>query len=158
MADFFNKLKKSIDKGTAIVGAKSTTLIETNKIKQDISATTRLKNDTLMELGKTVYAMNNEGNFTMDAIQEFVTKIAEAEAKVVDLEAKIQLLQDEEKAKLDEINAQEAAAANPSAPVDVASTEVVEPAAPATPAEPVAPVEPAAPADDGEGDSGEYNG
>lgn len=136
MPDFFDKLKKSIDKGTAIVGAKSTTLIETNKLKQDISTTERLKRDTLMELGKKVYALNREGTFTMDAVEELITKIAEAEAKVVDLEAKIKVLQDEEKEKLDEINAMEAKGTAEN-PVDAQSTEVEPSAEPAAPVPPV---------------------
>lgn len=175
MADFFNKLKKSIDKGTAIVGAKSTTLIETNKIKQDIAASTRLKKDTLLELGKKVYELNNEGTFTIEAVEGLMTKISEAEAKIVDMEAKITLLQDEEKTKMDEINA----AAAEDAPVDVAATEVVEPVEAAAEAateaatevaeavKEVAPVAPVAPvaaevveeaAETNNNETGEYNG
>lgn len=117
-------------------------MIETNKLKQDISSTSRFKKDTLLELGTKVYELNKEGVFQVEVVEDLITKIAEAEAKVADLEAKIQLIQDEEKAKLDEINTQEAEAAV-SAPVDAASTEVeATPVAPVAPAEPVAPVAP----------------
>lgn len=147
MADFFSKIKKGLDKGTAIVSAKSSTLIETNKLKQDISTTNRMKKDTILELGTKVYTLSNEGNFSIESVQELITKIQEAETKVTDLEAKIKLTQDEEKSKIDELNKEEVVATATVAPVDVAASEVEAPAtaapeaAPAAPtAEPVAPV------------------
>lgn len=108
MADFFNKLKKSIDKNAAIIGAKSNTLIETNKLRADITATNKVKKDALLELGTKVYNMTNEEGLVLDAVEELVAKIREAERKVADLEDKIQVIQDEEKTKLEEIRAKEA--------------------------------------------------
>lgn len=117
MADFFNKLKKSIDKGTAIVSAKSNTLIETNKLKSEISAVNKVKNEALMTLGRKVYNEGKEGTFSIEGVEELITSISEKELKIVDLEAKISLIQEEEKDKMTAINAEE---------VVVAEEEVVE--------------------------------
>lgn len=117
MADFFNKLKKGLDKSVATVGAKSNTLIETNKIKSDISASTKQKKEALMQLGTRVYNMSREGQgIGPEAVEDLVTIISEADKKVAELEAKIVLLQEAEKEKLSEINAEDV--------VDVASSEV----------------------------------
>jgi len=107
MSDFFKKLKKSIDKGGAIVSAKSSTMIETNKLKSEISAVNRAKNEALMTLGRKVYDEGKEGTFSIESAEELITKIGEQEAKVVDLEAKIALIQEEEKTKMDALNAEE---------------------------------------------------
>jgi outer membrane murein-binding lipoprotein Lpp len=129
MADFFNKLKKSIDKGTAIVGAKSTTLIETQKIRQDISSIEKMKKDTLLTLGQKVYDLKTQGQLDGELLEPLVTKITEANAKIKDLEAKINLLQEEEKAKMEDINAKANAedVEASETTVDVEATEVSEP-------------------------------
>ena len=119
MADFFSKLKKGIDKGTAIVSAKSNTLIETNKLKSEISADNKMKKDTLLAIGTEVYEQSKEGGFSIESVEELITKISEAEAKVVDLNAKIVKIQEEEKEKMADINAVDT-------PVDVSAEEVVE--------------------------------
>ena len=121
MSDFFNKLKKGIDKGSKIAKAKSNTLIESNKLKSEIATANRVKKETLLEIGTKVYEAAKEGTFEMGLVEELITTISDLEAKVVDLEAKIQLLQDEEKAKLEEINAEAG-----EGPVDVEVTEVDE--------------------------------
>ncbi len=107
MADFFKKLKKSIDKGGAIVSAKSSTMIETNKLKSEMGAVTRVKSEALMTLGRQVYAEGKEGTFSIENVEELITKISEQEVKLVDLEAKVALIQEEEKTKMNELNAEE---------------------------------------------------
>ena len=119
MADFFSKLKKGLDKGTAIVSAKSNTLIETNKLKSEISTTKKLKKETLLEIGKIVYEDGKEGTFTVESVEALITRASEADMKVVDLEAKIIKIQDEEKEKMADLNTEEA-------PVDVDFEEVKE--------------------------------
>ncbi len=119
MADFFSKLKKGIDKGTKIVSAKSNTLIETNKLKSEISSVNRMKKETLLELGTKVYEQGKEGSFELANVEELMTKIGEAELKVVDLEAKIVKILEEEKEKMADINAD-------TEPLDVEFEEVVD--------------------------------
>lgn len=104
MADFFSKIKKGIDKGTKIVSAKSNTLIETNKLKSEISSVNRMRKDTLLELGTKVYEQGKEGTFELEYVEELITKISEADVKVLDLEAKIEKILEEEKEKMAEIN------------------------------------------------------
>jgi len=141
MAGLFDKVKKGFNKGTAIVSAKSTTLIETNKLKQEISAAGRSKKEAITELGTTVYTASQAGEFSIDMVQEVMARITEADILVAELEAKIQALQEAEKSKLDEIKAEAEAPGAPPA-TEAPSSEV--PVAPvATPAveEVVAPVE-----------------
>lgn len=119
MADFFNKIRKNIDKGAAIVSAKSNTLIETNKLKSDISTANKIKKDTLLAIGTKVYEEGKGGNFTIESVEALMTKVGVQEAKIADLEAKIKLIQQEEKEKLEAINREDA-------PVDVSAQEVVD--------------------------------
>ena len=105
MADFFSKLKKGIDKGTAIVSTKSSTMIEVNKLKSEISTTQKVKKETLLELGTKVFTLYQEGTFDIGQVQDLITNIGEADIKVAELEVQIAKIQEEEKVKLDEINA-----------------------------------------------------
>lgn len=117
MADFLSRLKKGIDKGTAVVSAKSNTLIETGKLKSEIGTVRKLKNESLLQLGQKVYEDGKAGTFTIESVESLITAIADAEAKVTDLEAKIVKIQEEEKEKMDEINRDDT-------PVDVVFEEV----------------------------------
>jgi phosphate uptake regulator len=126
MSDFFSKLKKGIDKGTAIVSAKSSTLIETNKLKSEITTTQRVKKETLIELGTKVYTLQKEGGFDIGAVLDLINSISEADIKVAELEAQILVIQDEEKAKLDVINAPESVGEKVDDAIDVVSEEVEE--------------------------------
>lgn len=119
MADFFSKIRKNIDKGAAIVSAKSNTLIETNKLKSEISTANKIKKDTLLAIGTKVYEEGKGGSFTIESVEALMTKVGVQEAKIADLEAKIKLIQQEEKEKLEEINREDA-------PVDVTAEEVVD--------------------------------
>ncbi|MDF1617931.1 hypothetical protein [Petrocella sp. FN5] len=107
MADFFSKLKKGIDKGTAIVSTKSSTMIEVNKLKSEISTTQKVKKETLLELGTKVFTLYQEGTFDIGQVQDLITNIGEADIRVAELETQIAKIQDEEKTKLDEIKAEE---------------------------------------------------
>jgi len=119
MADFFSKLKKGLDKGTAIVSAKSNTLIESNKLKSEINAAKKFKKETLLEIGKVVYEDGKAGTFTIESVEELITRASESEVKVADLEAKIIKIQEEEKEKMADIK-------TAAAPVDVDFEEVVD--------------------------------
>ena len=107
MADFLSKLKKGIDKGTAIVSTKSSTMIEVNKLKSEISTTQKVKKETLLELGTKVFTLYQEGTFDIGQVQDLITNIGEADIRVAELETQIAKIQDEEKTKLDEIKAEE---------------------------------------------------
>lgn len=124
MADFFNKLKKSIDKNAAIVSTKSTTMIEVNKLKSDIASTNKLVKDITLELGTKVYTLQKEGEFSLEALAELIAKIDEANDKVAALEQKIVVLQNEEQEKLDEIKTKAEAPEVSEPVVDAQSQEV----------------------------------
>ncbi|PKM54575.1 MAG: hypothetical protein CVV00_07590 [Firmicutes bacterium HGW-Firmicutes-5] len=126
MADFFSKLKKGIDKGTAIVSTKSSTMIEVNKLKSEISTTQKVKKETLLELGTKVFTLYQEGAFDIGQVQDLITSIGEADIKVAELEVQIAKIQEEEKTKLDEINAVTPEVEKTVQDVEVQVVEVVE--------------------------------
>ena len=119
MADFLNKLKKSLDKGAAVVSAKSNTLIETQKLRSEISAANKQKKETILALGQKVYEEGKAGSFDIADAETLITAISDLESKVKDLEAKIVKIQEEEKEKMEALNQGDA-------PVDVAFEEVAE--------------------------------
>lgn len=55
MADFLDKLKRGLDKGITTVGVKSKEVIETQKVKGQITNLEFKKKMALEELGKTIY-------------------------------------------------------------------------------------------------------
>jgi hypothetical protein len=126
MADFFSKLKKGIDKGTAIVSTKSSTMIEVNKLKSEISTTQKVKKETLMELGTKVFTLYQEGTFDIGQVQDLITNIGEADIRVAELEVQIAKIQEEEKTKLDEIHAVTPEVEQPVQEVEIQVVEVVE--------------------------------
>jgi len=126
MADFFSKLKKGIDKGTAIVSTKSSTMIEVNKLKSEISTTQKVKKETLLELGTKVFTLYQEGTFDIGQVQDLITNIGEADIKVAELEVQIAKIQEEEKMKLDEINAVTPEVEKAVQEVEIQVVEVVE--------------------------------
>lgn len=126
MADFFSKMKKNLDKGVAIVSAKSNTLIETNKLKSEISTANKIKKDTLMAIGTKVYEEGKEGTFEVESVEALITKVSEQEAKVADLEAKIKLIQEEEQQKMDDLGKEEVDLEEAAEEVVVEAEEAVE--------------------------------
>jgi hypothetical protein len=89
MENFMNRLKKEIDRGVTIVGAKSKELLETTKIKSRISDLNNQKQQSLEEIGKLTYQMFSNPNYDGGtAIQDKCRFVAE-------LEEEIQLKEDE---------------------------------------------------------------
>ena len=56
MADFFEKLKQGLDRSITTVGVKSKELIETQKVKGQISSIEHKKRKALEELGEIIYS------------------------------------------------------------------------------------------------------
>ena len=56
MADFFDKMKQTIDKGVATVSVKSTSLIEVNKIKLQITQLKERIDNLKIEAGELLYS------------------------------------------------------------------------------------------------------
>ncbi|PKM95468.1 MAG: hypothetical protein CVU84_05220 [Firmicutes bacterium HGW-Firmicutes-1] len=73
MADFFNKVKKGFNKGTTVISVKSSTMMETNKLKGEISSLKKEKTEIFTATGEKFYTMKKEGSVN---IQELETVIA----------------------------------------------------------------------------------
>lgn len=83
MEKFIKNLKKELDKGIAVVGAKSKELIETTKIKNQIAELKELKNRTLQETGEIVYQMSLDSNFNGEAaIKEKCQSLADLDRQI----------------------------------------------------------------------------
>jgi hypothetical protein len=89
MENFMNRLKKEIDRGVTIVGAKSKELLETTKIKSRISDLNTQKQQSLEEIGKLTYQMFSNPNY------DGGTAIQDKCRFVAGLEEEIQLKEDE---------------------------------------------------------------
>ena len=83
MEKFIKNLKKELDKGIAVVGAKSKELIETAKIKNQIAELKELKNRTLQETGAIVYQMSLDPNYDGEAaIKEKCQSLADLDRQI----------------------------------------------------------------------------
>ena len=83
MEKFIKNLKKELDKGIAVVGAKSKELIETTKIKNQIEELKELKNRTLQETGEIVYQMSLDSNYNgEEAIKEKCQSLADLDRQI----------------------------------------------------------------------------
>ncbi|TCK98764.1 zinc ribbon protein [Natranaerovirga hydrolytica] len=71
MSDFFEKLKGEFKR----VGAKSSTMLEVNKIKSEISALNRRKKDAFAVLGEKIYKMKKDDTVDFDKLKEDYDKI-----------------------------------------------------------------------------------
>jgi Asp-tRNA(Asn)/Glu-tRNA(Gln) amidotransferase C subunit len=110
MANFFDKVKKGINKATTTVGANATSMIEINKIKGELTAVTKEKTALYTELGEKVSSMQNEGNMDLSQVEEYVGKVNELEVKRVELEAKIHEINQEKDEKISSLDDEEAVA------------------------------------------------
>lgn len=68
MAEFFNKVKKGFSKGTSTISVKSSTMMETNKLKSEISALRKEKTEVFTEVGEKFYGMKKESVINLEEI------------------------------------------------------------------------------------------
>lgn len=92
MADFFDKVKKGLNKGTTVIGVKSSTMIETNKIKSEISSLKKEKNEIFTAIGEQIYKMRKEGNVDLDSVYSTLDRIFEIDNTMVERENAIEEL------------------------------------------------------------------
>jgi transposase len=80
MADFFSKARDSVRKGMSTATTKSKELVETQRLKGQISKLAEERKAALQELGSLVFEMSERGDFDRDAIRtkcEAITGIGE---------------------------------------------------------------------------------
>lgn len=86
MADFFSKVKKGFSKGTATINIKSSTMIETNKLKGEISSLKKEKLEIFKTIGETYYNMKKEEQVNIEEIDTILTKAFEIDETISEKE------------------------------------------------------------------------
>lgn len=104
MADFFSKLKKGIDKSAKVIGAKGTSAIESNKVKSELSALKKSKNETFKAVGIKVYEAVLAEDFDLSLIAEEINALKDFDVAILEKEAEIEKIKADTEAKLEEIN------------------------------------------------------
>lgn len=102
MADFFGKLKQTIDKSAKVITAKSTSAIDTTKIKTEISNLNRSKNDYFLKIGKAVYAAGE--TFDISIVSEEIQLLKNCDADIALKENELERIKRETEEKLENIN------------------------------------------------------
>lgn len=102
MADFFNKMKSTINKTTKEIGVKSSVMMETSKLKSDISALKKEKTDLFTSIGSKIYEMKMAGRIDLSQTTEMLQKIEELD---LGIQSKEQLIEEAQKKKEEELTA-----------------------------------------------------
>jgi hypothetical protein len=126
MSDFFSKLKKGIDKSTKVIGAKSSSAIESNKVKSELNAIKKSKNDTFLLVGKKVYEAVENNAFDLSILNEEIISIRNFDVSIAEKEAELERIRIETDAKLSEINDKAANSGAPTVVEEVQYEEVQE--------------------------------
>lgn len=102
MSDFFDKLKKNIDKGVSKASKKSAEIAEKTKLQTQIMSLKNDKKNEISELGKVTYDMLKEGNLDeevlnlkFESIMEIEKQIEEKEEKKENVEKEVEEVSDE---------------------------------------------------------------
>lgn len=103
MADFFGKLKQTIDKSAKVITAKSASAIDTTKIKSEISGLNKQKTEIFTKIGKAVYAAE-EGQFELSMVAEELQLLKNCDADILLKEQELERIKLETDEKLQQIN------------------------------------------------------
>ena len=103
MSDLFGKIKQGIDKSTKVIGAKSASLIDTNKVKSEISSLTKNKEELLSKVGLLVYKADPLA-FSYELVREQIEAIQLIDAQIIKKNEELEQIKIETEEKLQEIN------------------------------------------------------
>jgi NADH pyrophosphatase NudC (nudix superfamily) len=104
MADFFERVKKGLDKGLNTVSVKSQEVIETTKINSQISGLKDQIAKIQQELGAAVYEMNQQGVFDQNGIKEKCDAITELTRQIQAKEVELQAVHEKADAALGQLS------------------------------------------------------
>lgn len=93
MSDLIDKFMQGINKGVTTVGVKSKEVLETSKLKGQISIFERNKKDALEELGNIVYVMFQNNVFYTERIKSKCEFISRIDTKIKDTMEEIKNVQ-----------------------------------------------------------------
>ncbi|MBC7960626.1 MAG: hypothetical protein H7X94_12220 [Vallitaleaceae bacterium] len=89
MAGFFNKVSKGLNKGASTISIKSSTMMETNKIKGEISSLKKEKTEVFTAVGDKLYNMKREENVNFEELEVVVARAFEIDGIILEKEAAI---------------------------------------------------------------------
>lgn len=104
MADFFAKLKKTFDKGVNTVSIKSNTLVEINKVKNEIHTINTNIQQQKNELSNKFYNMYLQDEIDIEVCKVFCERIKELERQSDEKEREIEEIKAKEEILLTEAN------------------------------------------------------
>lgn len=90
MADFFNKVKKGFNKGTTVISVKSSTMMETNKLKSEISSLKKEKTELFTTIGERFYNMKKEGQVNYTELENTLARAFEIDQTIEQREQAIE--------------------------------------------------------------------
>lgn len=99
MSDLFGKLKQGIDKSTKVIGAKSTSLIDSNKVKSEINTLRKNKDELIRKIGLTVYETDRE-YFTVDMVVDELATIHAIDVQIREKEDELERIRIEAEEKM----------------------------------------------------------
>jgi len=103
MADIFNEFSKNVSKTLRTVQAKSQTIVESVKIKKEISGFESKLNLLLLELGRMFYTSFKKDELSeekMEDLEKKCNEISKIEDKVLELKKELENLELKEKEKI----------------------------------------------------------
>ncbi len=100
MADFFEKVRREIDKGITTISAKSKEMLETTKLKSQIGTLQEQKRSALEELGNIVYVMFHKGAFDEERIKLKCEALAGLDKQIEEKDEELQRIHLEAKQTL----------------------------------------------------------
>ena len=103
LSDLFGKLKNTVDKGAKIITTKSSSLIDENKLKLEISSLKKKKNELLVEIGTKVYE-SNPLSFTIDQLTDELKEVNRIDNEIALLEKEIEHIKKEAEDKMNDLN------------------------------------------------------
>lgn len=90
MADFFNKVKKGFNKGTTVISVKSSTMMETNKLKSEISSLKKEKTEMFTTVGERFYNMKKDGQVDYSELENMLARAFEIDQTITEREQDIE--------------------------------------------------------------------
>jgi hypothetical protein len=82
MADFLEKMREGLGKGVSTLGTKSKELLDSNRVKSQISDLERQKKEHLVELGTAVCLMLDEENLVPELLKTKRKAITEIDRQI----------------------------------------------------------------------------
>jgi ribosomal protein L40E len=102
MSDFFDKLKKNIDKGVSKASKKSAEIAEKTKLQTQIMSLKNDKKNEINELGKVTYDMLKEGNLDEEVLNLKFESIMEIEKQIEEKEERKENVEKEVEEELED--------------------------------------------------------